>query len=92
MPRFLYELTLARASESDAPHIGRLLSQAALRLAAGGTDVRLLSADLVPGQARLVCTFEAADADAVRSVVHTAQVPGTGVVQLVPIVSDGTRR
>ena len=90
MPRFLYELTMAGGSESDAPQIGRLLSQAALRLAAAGADVTLLSADLIPGQSRLVCTFDAADAEVVRSVAHTAQVPGTGVVQLVPVLCDGT--
>lgn len=46
-----------------------------------GTPVRYIRSTFVPGEARCMCLFEAASADAVRDVNESAGLPFTRIVE-----------
>ncbi len=53
--------------------------------ASAGNPVRYLRSTFVPGEARLMCLFEAPDADIVERVNQAAGLPYTRVVQAVDL-------
>lgn len=59
--------------------------QAAIRtgeeFTAKGKDVRYIRSTFVPGDARCMCLFEATNAEHVRDLNETAQIPFTNIVE-----------
>lgn len=53
----------------------------AQRFTADGTPVRYIRSTFVPGEARCMCLFDAASADAVKQVNEAAQIPYTRIVE-----------
>jgi len=75
--------------ERDLPGITQEQLAGAQRLAIGGAEkatstgrpVRYIRSTFVPGEARCMCLFEAASADAVRDVNEAAGLPFTRIVE-----------
>jgi hypothetical protein len=53
----------------------------ARRFTADGTPVRYIRSTFVPGEARCMCLFDAANAEDVRKVNESAQLPFTRIVE-----------
>lgn len=54
-----------------------------------GTPVRYIRSTFVPGEARCMCLFEAASADAVRDVNESAGLPFTRIVEAADLTPQG---
>jgi Protein of unknown function (DUF4242) len=75
VPIFLAERDTAGTTEADIGQVHRALEAAARRLGSSDHRVRYLRSIYIPGEQRCICFFEASDADIVRLVNDTAQLP-----------------
>ena len=74
---FLVEQRLPRITHAELALLQATLAEACLRLTARGEAVRYLGSTYLPGPHRLLSLFEAATAEAVRTVSDSSQVPAT---------------
>lgn len=76
VPRlFFVEHRLPRITDPELALLQATLNDACLRLTARGEAVRYLGSAYLSGPARLLSLFEAATADAVRTVTESSQAP-----------------
>lgn len=76
---FLVEQRLPRTTHAELALLQATLTEACLRLSARGEAVRYLGSTYLPGPQRLLSLFEAATAEAVRTVSESSQVPATSL-------------
>ena len=78
IPRLFYvEHRLPEITEAELVLLQATLNDACLRLTARGEVVGYLGSTYLPGRERLLSLFEAATADAVRTVCQSAQAPAS---------------
>ena len=76
---FLVEQRLPRITDSELTLLQAALIDASLRLTARGELVRYLGSTYLPGPGRLLCRFEALNAEVVRVVCESSQAPPTSL-------------
>lgn len=95
VPRlFLVEHRLPRITGAELALLQATLNDTCLRLTARGEIVRYLGSTYLPGPERLLSLFEAATADAVRTVSDSSQAPASDLqaaIVLPPPEGPGSR-
>ena len=90
VPRlFLVEHRLPRITGAELALLQDTLNDACLRLTARGETVRYLGSTYLPGPERLLSLFEAATADAVRTVSESSQAPTSDLEAAVVLPPPG---
>jgi hypothetical protein len=96
VPRlFLVEHRLPRITDAELALLQATLNDTCLRLTARGETVRYLGSAYLPRPERLLSLFEAASADAVRTVSESSQAPASeleAAIVLPPPGRPGPRR
>ena len=88
---FLVEQRLPRATHAELALLQATLTEACLRLTARGEAVRYLGSTYLPGPQRLLSLFEAATAEAVRTVSESSQVPAASLEAAIELPQPGRR-
>ena len=86
---FLVEQRLPRITHTELALLQATLTEACLRLTARGEAVRYLGSTYLPGPHRLLSLFEAATAEAVRTVSEISQVPATSLEAAIELPQPG---
>ncbi len=81
MPVYMADRDLPGSTPRQLAAAQHRAIEASARLTARGTAVRYLRSVYVPGDARLMCLFEAPDAASVMEVNEEAQIPFLRVVE-----------
>ena len=81
MPTYLVERDLPGMTRDQLAAAHRAAAETARRFTAAGNPVRYLRSLFLPLEARCLCLFEARDAESVRSLNDTAQIPFTSVTE-----------
>ena len=90
VPRlFFVEHRLPRATDAELALLQATLNDACLRLTARGEVVGYLGSTYLPGRERLLSLFEAATADAVRTVCESAQAPASDLEAAIVLPPPG---
>jgi hypothetical protein len=89
---FLVEQRLPGTTDAELALLQATLTEACLRLTARGEAVRYLGSTYLPGPQRLLSLFEAATAEAVRTVSESSQVPATSLDTAIELPQPGRRR
>src|SRR5215471_8668757 len=89
---FLVEQRLPRITHAELALLQATLTEACLRLTARGEAVRYLGSTYLPGPHRLLSMFEAATAEAVRTVSESSQVSATSLEAAIELPQQGRRR
>ena len=79
MPTYLVERDLPGMTRDQLAAAHRAAAETARRFTAAGNPVRYIRSLFLPQEARCLCLFEARDAECVRSLNDTAQIPFTSV-------------
>jgi hypothetical protein len=87
---FLVEQRLQRTTHAELALLQATLTEACLRLTARGEVVRYLGSTYLPGPQRLLSLFEAATAEAVRTVSESSQMPATSLEAAIELPQPGT--
>ena len=88
VPIFLAERDAVGTTEADIGQVHQALEAAARRVGSADHRVRYLRTISVPGEERCTCFFEASDADVVRLVNDTAQLPFVRIAAAVDFAAD----
>lgn len=80
MAVYMVERELPGITDEQLAGAQRAAITSAQRSTTSGTPVRYIRSTFVPGEARLMCLFEAASPDAVRDVNESAGLPFTRIV------------
>ena len=88
---FLVEQRLPRVTDAELVLLQATLTEACLRLTARGEAVRYLGSTYLPGPQRLLSLFDAATAEAVRTVSDSSQVPATFLEAAIQLPQPGHR-
>ncbi len=92
IPRlFFVEHRLPRVTGAELALLQATLNDACLRLTARGEAVRYLGSTYLPGPERLLSLFEAATADAVRTVSESSQAPASDLEAAIVLPPPGSR-
>ena len=90
VPRlFFVEHRLPRITDAELALLQATLNDACLRLTARGQAVRYLGSAYLPGPERLLSLFEAATADAVRTVSESSQAPASELEAAIALPPPG---
>ena len=81
MPTYLVERDLPGMTRDQLAAAHRAAAEIARRFTAEGNPVRYIRSLFLPQEARCLCLFEARDAECVRSLNNTAQIPFTSVTE-----------
>jgi len=93
VPRlFFVEHRLPRITDAELALLQATLNDACLRLTARGQAVRYLGSAYLPGPERLLSLFEAATADAVRTVSESSQAPASELEAAIALPPPGRPR
>ena len=87
MPAYLVERSLPGLSNKHLSALHHALSEASRRLTASGSPVRYYGSTFLPARSRCFCFFEAPNADLVRAVNETAQVPFITIDEAIELLS-----
>jgi uncharacterized protein DUF4242 len=79
VPTYLVERDLPGMTRDQLAAAHRAAAETARRFTAAGRPVRYIRSLFLPHEARCLCLFEALDAESVRSLNNTAQIPFTSV-------------
>jgi len=79
LPTYLVDRDLPGMTRDQLAAAHRAATETASRLTAAGTPVRYIRSLFLPQEARCLCLFEAPDAESVRSLNDTAQIPFTSI-------------
>ena len=79
MPTYLVDRDLPGITRDQLAAAYRAATETARRFTAEGRPVRYLRSLFLPQEARCLCLFEALDAESVRSLNDTAQIPFTSI-------------
>ena len=88
VPIFLAERDTAGTTDAEIGRVHQALEAAARRIGSPDHQVRYLRTIYVPGEQRCICFFEASDADVVRLVNDTAQLPFVRIAAAVEFAAD----
>jgi hypothetical protein len=88
VPIFLAERDTAGTTDADIASVHQALDSAARRVCSADRQVRYLRTIYVPEEQRCICLFEAADAEIVRLVNDTAQLPFVRIAPAVEFAVD----
>ena len=89
---FLAEHRLPRITDAELALLQATLNDTCLRLTARGEEVRYLGSAYLPGPERLLSLFEAATADAVRTVSDSSQAPASDLEAAIVLPPPGRPR
>ncbi len=81
MPTYLVDRDLPGMTQDQLAAARRAAAEIARRFSAEGKPVRYIRSLFLPQEARCLCLFEARDAECVRSLNDTAQIPFTSVTE-----------
>lgn len=81
MSVFMVERDLTGITMEQLAAAQKLAIRTGEELTAEGKDVRYIRSTFVPGDARCMCLFEAGDAEHVRELNVSAQIPFTNIVE-----------
>ena len=81
MTTFLVDRDLPGMTRDQLAAARRAAAETARRFTAEGKPVRYIRSLFLPQEARCLCLFEANDAECVRSLNDTAQIPFTSVTE-----------
>jgi hypothetical protein len=79
LPTYLVDRDLPGITRDQLAAAHRAATETARRFTAEGRPVRYLRSLFLPQEARCLCLFEALDAESVRSLNDTAQIPFTSI-------------
>jgi hypothetical protein len=88
---FLVEQRLPRITDAELALLQATLTEACQRLRVRGESVRYLGSTYLPGPQRLLSLFEAATAEAVRTVSESSQMPATSLEAAIELPQPGRR-
>ena len=88
---FLVEQRLPGTTDAELALLQATLTEACQRLTVRGEAVRYLGSTYLPGPQRLLSLFEAATAEAVRTVSESSQVPATSLEAAIELPHPGHR-
>jgi hypothetical protein len=86
LPTYLVERDLPGMTRDQLAAALRAAAETARRFTAAGNPVRYIRSLFLPQQARCLCLFEARDAESVRSLNDTAQIPFTSVTEALELI------
>jgi hypothetical protein len=86
---FFVEHRLPRITDAELALLQATLNDACLRLSARGEAVRYLGSTYLPRPERLLSLFEAATADAVRTVSESSQAPASDLEAAIVLPPPG---
>jgi hypothetical protein len=89
---FLVEQRLPRITDAELALLQATLTEACQRLTVRGEAVRYLGSTYLPGPQRLLSLFEAATAEAVRTVSQSSQLPATSLEAAIELPQPECRR
>ena len=90
IPRlFFVEHQLPKVTDAELALLQATLNDACLRLTVRGQAVGYLGSTYLPGPERLLSLFEAATADAVRTVAESSQAPASDLEAAVVLPPPG---
>jgi Protein of unknown function (DUF4242) len=81
LPIYLVDRDLPGMTRDQLAAAHRAAAETARRFTAEGKPVRYIRSLFLPQEARCLCLFEALDAECVRSLNDTAQIPFTSVTE-----------
>ena len=81
MPTYLVDRDLPGMTRDQLAAAHRAAAETARQFTAAGRPVRYIRSLFLPQEARCLCLFEAVDAESVRSLNQTAQIPFTSVTE-----------
>ena len=81
MPVYMVERSLPGIQMEQLAAAQKAAIETSEKFTAAGKDVRYIRTTFVPGEAHCMCLFEASDAELVKEVNQTAQIPFTRVVE-----------
>lgn len=87
MALYVVEHRLPGMTESDLTLLTAALEASSERLARRGRKVRYLRSTYLPGKGRLLCWYEAASQEIVRTVIESAQAPYVSLDAAIEVVS-----
>jgi hypothetical protein len=79
LPTYLVDRDLPGISRDQLAAAHRAATETARQFTAEGTPIRYIRSLFLPQEARCLCLFEAVDAESVRSLNDTAQIPFTSI-------------
>jgi hypothetical protein len=79
LPTYLVDRDLPGISRDQLAAAHRAATETARRFTAEGTPIRYIRSLFLPQEARCLCLFEAVDAESVRCLNDTAQIPFTSI-------------
>jgi hypothetical protein len=79
LPTYLVDRDLPGISRDQLAAANRAATETARQFTAEGTPIRYIRSLFLPQEARCLCLFEAVDAESVRSLNDTAQIPFTSI-------------
>jgi len=79
LPTYLVDRDLPGITRDQLAAAHRAATETARRFTAEGTPIRYIRSLFLPQEARCLCLFEALDAESVRSLNDTAQIPFTSI-------------
>lgn len=81
MPVYMVERSLPGIQMDQLAAAQKAAIETSEKFTAAGKDVRYIRTTFVPGEAHCMCLFEATDAELVKEVNETAQIPFTRIVK-----------
>ena len=81
MPVYMVERSLPGIQMDQLAAAQKAAIETSEKFTAEGKDIRYIRTMFVPGEAHCMCLFEATDAELVKEVNRTAQIPFTRVVE-----------
>ena len=81
MPIYMVERNLPGIQMDQLAAAQKAAIETSQKFTAAGKDVRYIRTTFVPSEGQCMCLFEAADAELVKEVNQTAQIPFTRVIE-----------
>lgn len=81
MPVYLVERNLPGIQMEQLAAAQKAAIETSEKFTAQGKDVRYIRTTFVPGEAHCMCLFEASNAELVKAVNNTAQIPFTRIME-----------